>query len=133
MYNEKVMNEFRAPANVGEVENANAVGQVGNAACGDIMKITMRIENGIIEEVRFQTYGCAAAVATSSIATKMIKGKTVDEALALTNREVVEELGGLPAQKIHCSVLAEGAIKAAIKNYLENYKKEGAVAEPSAR
>ncbi|MBQ7227090.1 MAG: iron-sulfur cluster assembly scaffold protein [Clostridia bacterium] len=125
MYNEKVMKEFMSPQNVGEVENANAVGEVGNASCGDIMKISMRIENGIIEEVKFQTYGCAAAVATSSIATKMIKGKTVDEALALTNQEVIEELGGLPAQKIHCSVLAEGAIKAAIKNYLENYKKEG--------
>ncbi|MBR6788770.1 MAG: iron-sulfur cluster assembly scaffold protein [Clostridia bacterium] len=122
MYNEKVMKEFISPSNVGEVKNANAVGEVGNASCGDIMKISMRIENGIIEEVKFQTYGCAAAVATSSIATKMIKGKTIDEALAITNQEVVEELGGLPAQKIHCSVLAEGAIKAAIKNYLENYK-----------
>ena len=128
MYNEKVMNEFKSPANVGEVENANAVGQVGNASCGDIMKITMRIEDGIIQEVKFQTYGCAAAVATSSIATKMIKGKTIDEALELTNQEVIDELGGLPAQKIHCSVLAEGAIKAAIKNYLENYKKENPTA-----
>ncbi len=128
MYNEKVMNEFKSPSNVGEVENANAVGQVGNASCGDIMKITMRIEDGIIQEVKFQTYGCAAAVATSSIATKMIKGKTIDEALELTNQEVIDELGGLPAQKIHCSVLAEGAIKAAIKNYLENYKKENPTA-----
>lgn len=122
MYNEKVMNEFRSPSNVGEVENANAVGEVGNASCGDIMKISMRIEDGIVREVKFLTYGCAAAVATSSVATRMIAGKTVDEALALTNRDVIDELGGLPAQKIHCSVLAEGAIKAAIKNYLENYK-----------
>ena len=126
MYSEKVMNEFKSPANVGEVENANAVGQVGNASCGDIMKITMRIENNIVQEVKFLTYGCAAAVATSSIATKMIKGKTVEEALKITNREVIDELGGLPAQKIHCSVLAEGAIKEAIKNYLENYKKDAA-------
>ena len=124
MYSEKVMNEFKSPSNVGEVVNANAVGQVGNASCGDIMKITMRIENGIVEEVKFLTYGCAAAVATSSVATKMIKGKTVEEALKITNQEVIDELGGLPAQKIHCSVLAEGAIKEAIKNYLENYKKE---------
>lgn len=124
MYNEKVMKEFSAPANVGEVENANAVGQVGNASCGDIMKISMRIENGIVEEVKFLTYGCAAAVATSSVATRLIKGKTVEEALALTNKEVINELGGLPAQKLHCSVLAEDAIKAAIRNYLENYQKD---------
>ena len=122
MYNEKVMNEFTAPSNVGELENANAVGTVGNATCGDIMKIFMVIEDDIIKDVSFQTFGCAAAIATSSVATRMVKGKTVDEALKITNAQVVEELGGLPAQKIHCSVLAEEAIKEAIHNYLTEYK-----------
>ena len=122
MYNEKVMNEFTAPSNVGELENANAVGTVGNATCGDIMKIYMVIEDDIIKDVSFQTFGCAAAIATSSVATRMVKGKTVDEALQITNAQVVEELGGLPAQKLHCSVLAEEAIKEAIHNYLTEYK-----------
>jgi len=122
MYNEKVMNEFTAPSNVGELENANAVGTVGNATCGDIMKIFMVIEDDIIKDVSFQTFGCAAAIATSSVATRMVKGKTVDEALKITNAQVVEELGGLPAQKLHCSVLAEEAIKEAIHNYLTEYK-----------
>lgn len=124
MYNERVVKEFQNPHNVGEMKDANAVGTVGNAVCGDIMKIYMKIENNIIEDVSFQTFGCAAAIATSSIATTMIKGKTVDEALKLTNAEVVEELGGLPAQKLHCSVLAEEAIKAAINDYLTKYKAE---------
>ena len=101
MYNEKVIEEFRNPKNVGELENANAVGQVGNATCGDIMKIFMVIEDNIIKDVSFQTFGCTAAIATSSVATEMIKGKTVDEALKITNAQVVEELGGLPAQKLH--------------------------------
>ena len=122
MYNEKVIEEFRNPKNVGELENANAVGQVGNATCGDIMKIVMVIEDNIIKDVSFQTFGCTAAIATSSVATEMIKGKTVDEALKITNAQVVEELGGLPAQKLHCSVLAEEAIKAAVNDYLQNYK-----------
>lgn len=122
MYNERVVKEFQNPHNVGEMKDANAVGTVGNAVCGDIMKIYMKIENNIIEDVSFQTFGCAAAIATSSIATTMIKGKTVDEALKLTNAEVVEKLGGLPAQKLHCSVLAEEAIKAAINDYLTKYK-----------
>ncbi|MCI8434907.1 MAG: Fe-S cluster assembly scaffold protein NifU [Clostridia bacterium] len=122
MYNEKVIEEFRNPKNVGELENANAVGQVGNATCGDIMKIFMVIEDNIIKDVSFQTFGCTAAIATSSVATEMIKGKTVDEALKITNAQVVEELGGLPAQKLHCSVLAEEAIKAAVNDYLQNYK-----------
>ena len=117
MYNEKVMNEFTAPSNVGELENANAVGTVGNATCGDIMKIFMVIEDDIIKDVSFQTFGCAAAIATSSVATRMVKGKTVDEALKITNAQVVEELGGLPAQKLHCSVLAEEAIKTAVADY----------------
>ena len=123
MYNEKVMQEFTNPQNVGELEDANGVGTVGNATCGDIMKIFMKIdENDIIRDVSFQTFGCAAAIATSSVATSMIKGKTIDEALKVTNAQVVETLGGLPAQKLHCSVLAEEAIKAAIHDYLENYK-----------
>ncbi len=124
MYNDRVIKEFSNPQNAGELKDANAVGQVGNAACGDIMKIFMKInDDNVIEDVSFQTFGCAAAIATSSVATSMIKGKTVDEALKITNAQVVEELGGLPAQKLHCSVLAEEAIKEAINNYLTEYKK----------
>ncbi len=123
MYNDRVIKEFSNPQNVGELKDANAVGTVGNATCGDIMKIFMKInENDVIEDVSFQTFGCAAAIATSSVATTMIKGKTVDEALKLTNKQVIDELGGLPAQKLHCSVLAEEAIKEAINNYLTEYK-----------
>ena len=124
MYNDRVIKEFSNPQNAGELKDANAVGQVGNAACGDIMKIFMKInDDNVIEDVSFQTFGCAAAIATSSVATSMIKGKTVDEALKITNAQVVEELGGLPAQKLHCSVLAEEDIKEAINNYLTEYKK----------
>lgn len=120
MYNEKVMKEFSSPRNAGELSDANAVGQVGNASCGDIMKIFMKInDDNVIEDVSFQTFGCAAAIATSSVATEMIKGKTVNEALSITNAQVVEELGGLPAQKLHCSVLAEEAIKAAVNDYFK--------------
>ena len=123
MYNERVIKEFSDPQNVGELENANAVGQVGNATCGDIMRISMFIdENDVIKDVKFKTFGCTAAIATSSIATAMIKGKTIDEALKITNKQVIDELGGLPSQKIHCSVLAEEAIKEAINDYLQNYK-----------
>lgn len=123
MYNDRVVKEFSNPQNVGEMKDANAVGTVGNATCGDIMKIFMKInENDVIEDVSFQTFGCAAAIATSSVATTMIKGKTVEEALKITNKQVVDELGGLPAQKLHCSVLAEEAIKEAINNYLTEYK-----------
>lgn len=123
MYNDRVIKEFSNPQNVGELKDANAVGTVGNATCGDIMKIFMKInENDVIEDVSFQTFGCAAAIATSSVATTMIKGKTVEEALKLTNKQVIDELGGLPAQKLHCSVLAEEAIKEAINNYLTEYK-----------
>ena len=119
------MEEFSNPKNVGEIADANGVGTVGNATCGDIMKIFMKIdENRVIQDVGFQTFGCAAAIATSSAATQMIKGKTIDEALKITNSQVVESLGGLPAQKLHCSVLAEEAIKAAIHDYLENYEKK---------
>ncbi|MBQ7794369.1 MAG: Fe-S cluster assembly scaffold protein NifU, partial [Clostridia bacterium] len=107
MYSEKVMDHFANPRNVGELENANAVGQVGNAKCGDIMKIYMDIEDDVVKDVSFKTFGCGAAIATSSMATEMVKGKTVDEALALTNKAVMEALDGLPAEKVHCSVLAE--------------------------
>ncbi len=117
MYNEKVMEAFKNPKNVGEIENADGVGTVGNASCGDIMQISLKIENDIIVDAKFKTFGCAAAIATSSTATEMVKGMSVDEALKLTNRMVVEKLGGLPAQKLHCSVLAEEAIQKAIENY----------------
>lgn len=117
MYSEKVMDHFAHPRNVGEIENANAVGEVGNAKCGDIMKIYMDIEDNVIKDVKFKTFGCGAAIATSSMATEMVKGKTVDEALKLTNKAVMEALDGLPPEKIHCSVLAEEAIASAIKDY----------------
>lgn len=117
MYNKKVMEIFKNPQNVGEVENYNAIGTVGNATCGDIMQITLRIENDVIKDAKFKTFGCAAAITSSSVATSMIIGKTVDEALKVTNKDVITELEGLPPQKIHCSVLAEEAIRAAIENY----------------
>lgn len=122
MYSEKVMDHFANPRNVGELENANAIGEVGNAKCGDIMKIYMNIEDNIIKEVKFKTFGCGAAVATSSMATEMVKGKTVEEALQLTNKAVMEALDGLPPAKVHCSVLAEEAINAAIADF---YKRQG--------
>ena len=118
-YSEKVMDHFQNPRNVGKMDDADGVGEVGNAKCGDIMKIYLKIKDGIIEDVKFNTFGCASAIATSSMATELIKGKPVDEALALTNQAVVEALDGLPAVKIHCSVLAEEAIKAAIKDYYD--------------
>ena len=119
MYSEKVMDHFSNPRNVGEIENANAVGEVGNAKCGDIMKIYMDIEDGFIKDVKFKTFGCGAAIATSSMATELVKGKKVEDALEITNKAVIEALDGLPAPKIHCSVLAEEAIKAAILDYYE--------------
>ena len=122
MYNEKVMEAFQNPKNVGEVENYNGIGKVGNASCGDIMQITLRIENDVIVDAKFKTFGCAAAIATSSTATSMVIGMTVEEALKLTNKRVVEELEGLPPQKLHCSVLAEEAIKAAIEDYRNRQK-----------
>lgn len=117
MYNEKVMDAFKNPKNVGEIENPDGIGTVGNASCGDIMQISLRIENEIITDAKFKTFGCAAAIATSSTATEMIKGMSVEDALKITNKQVIETLGGLPAQKIHCSVLAEEAIKLAIDDY----------------
>lgn len=127
MYSEKVMDHFSNPRNVGELPDANAVGQVGNPKCGDIMKIYMKIENDIITNISFKTFGCGAAIATSSMATELVKGKTIKEALLLTNKVVVEALEGLPPAKIHCSVLAEQGIKAAISNY---YKRQGIDPEP---
>lgn len=125
MYTEKVMDHFQHPRNVGEIENPSGVGTVGNAKCGDIMRIYLDIdENQIIRDVKFKTFGCGAAVATSSMATEMIKGRTVDEALKLSNAAVVEALEGLPPQKIHCSVLAEEAVKAAIEDYQKKKKAE---------
>ncbi len=117
MYNEKVMEVFKNPKNVGEIENPDGIGTVGNETCGDIMQISLKIENDVIVDAKFKTFGCAAAIATSSTATEMVKGMTVDEALKVTNKIVIEKLGGLPAQKIHCSVLAEEAIKKAIEDY----------------
>ena len=121
-YSEKVMEHFTNPHNVGKLDDADGIGEVGNAKCGDIMKMYLKIENDIITDVKFNTYGCASAIATSSIATDMIKGQPLSEALKLTNKAVVEALDGLPAVKIHCSVLAEQAIKAAVKDY---YDKNG--------
>ena len=120
LYSEKVMDHFRNPRNVGVIEDADGVGEVGNAKCGDIMKIYLKIEDGIVLDVKFETFGCASAVASSSMATELIKGKPVSEALKLTNQAVAEALDGLPAYKMHCSVLAEEAIKNALEDY---YKK----------
>ena len=117
MYTEQVMDHFMNPRNVGEIENASGVGTVGNAKCGDIMKIFIKVENDVIVDVKFKTYGCGAAIATSSKATEMVMGKTIDEALALTNKMVMDALGGLPAAKVHCSVLAEEALQSAIADY----------------
>lgn len=119
LYSERVMDHFRNPRNVGVIENADGVGEVGNAKCGDIMKIYLKIENDTIVDVKFETFGCGSAIASSSMATELIKGKPVPEALALTNKAVVEALDGLPAHKLHCSVLAEEAIKAALKDYYD--------------
>ena len=119
LYSEKVMDHFRNPRNVGVLEDADGIGEVGNAKCGDIMKIYLKVEDGIISDVRFETFGCGSAIASSSMATELIKGKPISEALALTNRAVAEALDGLPAHKLHCSVLAEEAIKAAIRDYYE--------------
>jgi len=122
MYNETVMEHFTNPRNVGEIEDADGIGEVGSPQCGDIMRIYLKIEDNIIKDIKFKTFGCASAIASSSIMTEMVKGKTVEEALKLTNRDVVEKLGGLPAPKIHCSVLAEDAIRKAIGDYRQKQK-----------
>ena len=129
LYTETVMDHFTHPRNVGEIPDASGVGEVGNAKCGDIMKMYLDIENDVIKDVKFETFGCGSAIASSSMATEMIKGKTVEEALAITNKDVVDALGGLPAHKLHCSVLAEEAIKAAVKDY---YDKNGIAYDPAA-
>lgn len=127
IYSEKVMDHFANPRNVGEIENADGVGEVGNAKCGDIMKMYLKIDDGIITDVKFKTFGCGAAVATSSMATELIKGKPIEEAVQLTNKAVVEALDGLPPAKLHCSVLAEQATKAALSDY---YRRNGIDPEP---
>lgn len=127
LYSDKVMEHFANPRNVGEIEDADGIGEVGNAKCGDIMKMYIKVKDGFISDVKFRTFGCGAAVATSSMATEMIKGKSIDEALKLTNKAVVEALEGLPDSKLHCSVLAEQAMKSAISDY---YKRNGVDPEP---
>ena len=122
LYSEKVMDHFLHPRNVGVIEDANAIGEVGNAKCGDIMKMYLKIEDDIVKDVKFETFGCGSAIASSSMATEMIKGKPLDEILTVTNKAVTEALDGLPAHKLHCSVLAEEAIRAAVKDY---YDKNG--------
>lgn len=117
MYSEKVMDHFRNPRNVGEIENADGIGQVGNPKCGDIMKVYIKVKNDVIEDIKFKTFGCASAIASSSMATEMVKGKNVRDAWELTNRAVAEALDGLPPVKMHCSLLAEGAIHSAINDY----------------
>jgi nitrogen fixation NifU-like protein len=124
-YSEKVMDHFMHPRNVGEIDNPDGVGKVGNPICGDIMEMQLKIKNGVIIDAKFRTFGCGAAIATSSMATEMIKGKTIDEALRLTNKAVAEALDGLPAIKMHCSVLAEDAVKAAIDDYLKKTTGKG--------
>lgn len=119
LYSEKVMDHFQNPRNLGKMENADGIGEVGNAKCGDIMKMYIKVEDGIITDVKFNTFGCGSAIATSSMATELVKEKPITEAVKLTNQAVVEALDGLPTQKIHCSVLAEEAIKAAVKDYYD--------------
>ena len=124
LYSEKVMDHFENPRNVGKMPDADGIGEVGNAKCGDIMRMYIKVDNGIISDVKFNTFGCGSAIASSSMATEMIKGKPISEALALSNKAVVEALDGLPAQKIHCSVLAEEAVKAAVKDYYDENGKD---------
>ena len=121
LYSEKVMDHFQNPRNVGKLEDADGVGEVGNAKCGDIMKMYIKVQDNVITDVKFNTFGCGSAIATSSMATEMIKGKTLDEALTLSNKAVVEALDGLPANKIHCSVLAEEAVRAAVQDYYDRH------------
>lgn len=123
MYTEQVMDHFMNPRNVGEIEDASGVGTVGNAKCGDIMKMYIKVKDGVIEDVKFKTFGCGAAIATSSRATEMVKGKTIEEALKVTNKMVADSLGGLPPVKMHCSVLAEEALHAAIQDYKDRMEK----------
>ncbi len=121
LYSETVMDHFRNPRNVGCIDNADGVGEVGNAKCGDIMKIYLKIDGNVVSDVKFETFGCGSAIASSSMATEMIKGKPLDEVLGLTNKAVVQALDGLPAHKLHCSVLAEEAVKSALKDYYDRH------------
>jgi len=122
LYNEKVMEHFKNPRNVGEIENPDGVGRVGDPVCGDVMELYIKVKDGVIVDVKFKTFGCAAAIATSSMVTEMVKGKRVEEALKISNKAVVEALDGLPPAKVHCSVLAEDALRSAIEDYLEHQK-----------
>ena len=124
LYSEKVMDHFLHPRNLGVIEDANAIGEVGNAKCGDIMKMYLKIEDDVIQDVKFETFGCGSAIASSSMATEMIKGKPVSEAMKLTNKAVTEALDGLPAHKLHCSVLAEEAIQSALEDYRKRQESE---------
>ena len=124
LYSEKVMDHFRHPRNVGSIENADGIGEVGNGVCGDIMKIYLKIDNDIVSDVKFETFGCGSAIASSSMATELIKGKPLSEVMKLTNKAVTEALDGLPKHKLHCSVLAEEAIQAAVKDYCEKNNRE---------
>lgn len=123
-YSAKVMDHFMNPRNVGELDNANGVGEVGNAKCGDIMKMYIKVDDGVITDVKFNTFGCGSAIATSSMATEMVKGKSIEEAMKLTNKAVAEALDGLPPVKMHCSLLAEQAIHAAVEDYQKKHPKE---------
>ena len=127
LYSDKVMDHFQNPRNVGKMDDADGIGEVGNAKCGDIMRMYIKVEDGVITDCKFNTFGCGSAIATSSMATELIKGKPVEEALELSNQAVVEALDGLPPQKIHCSVLAEEAVRAAVKDY---YDKNGIAYDP---
>jgi nitrogen fixation protein NifU and related proteins len=132
LYNDTVMEHFMNPRNMGDIKDADGVGEVGAAACGDIMKISLRIKDGKIEDARFKTFGCGSAIASSSMATELIKGRTIDEAMNFSNQEVVDALGGLPPVKIHCSVLAEEALKAALEDYVKKHPELAAKAKPEA-
>lgn len=125
LYSEKVMEHFKNPRNVGEIENPDGIGYVGNPVCGDIMELYIKVKDGIIVDAKFKTFGCGAAIATSSMVTEMVKGKSIEEALEISNKTVAEALDGLPPVKMHCSVLAEEALKSAIEDYLNNSKKRG--------
>jgi nitrogen fixation NifU-like protein len=132
VYSEKVMDHFRNPRNVGEIEDADGVGKVGNPVCGDIMELTIKVDDGVITDAMFRTFGCGAAIATSSIVTELVKGKTIEEALEISNKAVVEALGGLPPVKMHCSVLAEQALKSAIQDFKERSGEPSEAGEPAA-
>ncbi len=125
-YSEKVMEHFKNPRNVGEIPDADGIGNVGNPVCGDVLRLYLKIENGRIIDAKFKTFGCGAAIATSSMVTELVKGKTIEEALKVSNHAVAEALGGLPPVKMHCSVLAEDALKSAIKDYQQRHKKNNA-------